>query len=136
MKGMLGQAATVYENDTYHLNYIDVPVAFRASWNDLFAEAGPQLGYLLTAKSTTPAGTLNSRDAFRTFDFGYLLGVGYQPKKGGLGVGGRYNAGFTSVYKDPIDGTAPPEVHNGVFQVYLTYSAQKYHKYKKSKGVR
>lgn len=123
MKGALGQAGV--SDGTERLNYIDVPVAFRATWSDLFVEAGPQGGFLLTAKSKNGSETVNVRDTYRTFDFGYLLGVGYQPHQGGLGIGGRYNASFLSVYANPIDGTVANDLRNSAFQLYVTYSAQK-----------
>ena len=62
------------------------------------------------------------QNEYRTTDVGYLLGLGYQPRKGGLGVGGRYNAGFVSVLKAPADGTDAADLRNSALPLYLTYS--------------
>lgn len=134
MKGNMGQASI--SDATERLAYLDIPVALRANLSDLFVEAGPQVGFLLAAKSTNAGESVSVRKERRDVDLGYLIGVGYQPVKGGLGIGGRYNAGFLSVFKDPLDGTDAADVHNSVFQVYLTYSANKYHKNKRPKGVK
>ena len=50
MKGVQGDAGI---SDAYTwLNYIDIPVALRASTEGgFYAEAGPQVGFLLTAKT-------------------------------------------------------------------------------------
>lgn len=134
MKGTMGQAAV--SDATERLGYLDIPVALRANLNSLFVEAGPQVGFLLSAKYTNGGESVSVRKARRDVDFGYLLGVGYQPVKGGLGIGGRYNAGFLSVYTNPLDGSDAADVHNSVFQLYVTYSANKYHKSKRPKGVK
>lgn len=130
MKGQRGQASV--SDATTRLNYLDIPVAFRAAMNGLFAEIGPQAGFLLTAKSNESGENVNVRNKYRSFDFGYLVGVGYQPKEGGLGVSGRFNASFLSAYANPIDGTEPRDARNSAFQLSLTYSARKDHRSKKS----
>lgn len=129
MKGTKGQAGV--SDESTRLNYLDLPVALRASFSDLYVEAGPQVGLLLTAKSDVTSESVKS--SFRTVDVGYILGVGYQPHLGGLGIGARFNAGFLSVTKTPIGRTEPLDIHNEIFQVSLTYSAQKIHKNRKRK---
>ena len=130
MKGVQAQAGV---SDVYvWLNYVDIPVALRATANaGFYAEAGPQVGFLITARTDATGEKVNVKDAYRAVDLGYLLGVGYQPPKGGLGVGGRYNGSFLSVFKAPEDGTDAADLRNSVFQVYLTYSPTHYHKPKK-----
>jgi opacity protein-like surface antigen len=129
MKGVKDNSTPV--EITQRLTYIDVPVAFRASASDFFVEAGPQAGFLLSAKSDATGENVNVKSNFRSVDFGYILGVGYQPQRGGLGISGRYNGGFLSVAKDPIDGTEAADVRNSVFQVSLTYSKSRIKKNKK-----
>jgi hypothetical protein len=130
MRGAQAQAGV---SDAFvWLNYLDVPVALRATANaGFYAEAGPQLGLLLTAKTDATGEKMDVKGAYRDIDLGYLLGVGYQPPKGGLGIGGRYNGSFLSVYKAPEDGTDAMDQRNSVFQLYLTYSPSQYHKPKK-----
>lgn len=114
------------------LTYIDLPVALRyTSEGGLFAEAGPQAGYLLSAKYTNPIGEkVDAKDAFRKIDAGFLVGAGYQPRKGGLGVGARYNGSVLSAPKDLPDGTSV-SLRNSAIQLYVTYSPTHYHKPRK-----
>ncbi len=134
MKGAMNPAYN-YTDVTTWLNYIDVPVAFRASTSQgFFAEAGPQLGILLTAKSDATGEKVNVKSAYRPVDLGFVLGVGYQSPKGGLGIGGRYNAGFDTALKDGPDGMVASNIRNSVLQVFLTYSRPKYHKPTKRKA--
>jgi hypothetical protein len=132
MKGYRSPAS--YPDASTWLNYIDVPVAFRAATSaGLFVEAGPQLGILLTAKSDATGEKANVKSLYRPVDFGFVLGAGYQPRKGGLGIGGRYNASFNTVLKDGADGTVAGNAQNSAFQVFLTYSRPTYHKSTKRK---
>lgn len=132
---MKGAQNPAYYNDvTTWLNYIDVPVSFRAATSQgFFLEAGPQLGILLTAKSDATGEKVNVKSAYRPVDFGFVLGAGYQPRKGGLGIGGRYNASFDTILKGGADGTIAANTQNSVFQVFLTYSRPTFHKPTKRK---
>ena len=106
------------------LDYLDVPLALHVNAKGLFFEAGPQVGFLLAAKSKSGNASSDVKYLYNTFDFGYLAGLGYQRKEG-LGIGLRYNGGFTKVEK-PIELgpalTVQNEARNSAFQLYLTYS--------------
>jgi hypothetical protein len=105
----------------YH--YIDVPLAFHMNTGGLFFEAGPQVGFLVSAKSQAGSVSVDVKNGTNTVDFGYLFGLGYQLKHG-LGVGLRYNGGFTNVLRANTFGntTFQSRQRNGAFQLYLTYS--------------
>jgi len=105
------------------LHYIDVPLAFHVNSGGLFFEAGPQVGFLVTAKSQVGSVSTDVKNSYNTVDFGYLFGLGYQLKEG-LGIGLRYNGAFTNAYKSTTYGstTVQPRARNGAFQLYLTYS--------------
>jgi hypothetical protein len=132
MKGSKSDPAIINPT-TIYLNYVDIPLAFRYQRKDLFLEAGPQVGFLISAKSSPEDGTLTGtstfKDKFNTIDFGGLLGFGFQPQRG-LGVSARYNMGFLRVRKDvpvpPVSQGIIP-LRNSVIQVSVTYSlASKY----------
>lgn len=110
---------------TTHVNYIDVPLAFHVNADGLFFEAGPQVGFLVAAKDkySNSSLSLDTKSLYNTVDFGYLFGLGYQ-RKSGLGIGLRYNGGFTNIEKPVTFGnvTAQRNLRNSVFQLYLTYS--------------
>ncbi|RZK22140.1 MAG: PorT family protein [Hymenobacter sp.] len=104
-------------------HYVDVPLAFHVNAGGLFFEAGPQVGFLVAAKSQLGSASTDVKNSFNTVDFGYLFGLGYQVKQG-LGLGLRYNGGFTNVPKSLTVGntTLQSRQRNSAFQVYLTYS--------------
>nr|MBP8157732.1 PorT family protein [Flavobacterium sp.] len=66
-----------------------------------FLEAGPQVGFLTSAKlkvNVTGYGsdTQNIDDAFKSIDFGLNLGAGYNISKHAT-INARYNLGLTNV---------------------------------------
>ena len=105
------------------LHYIDVPLAFHVNTDGFFFEAGPQVGFLVAAKSEVGNTSTDATTSFKSVDFGYLGGLGYQLKHG-LGVGLRYNGEFTNVYKNYLVGpvTIQQRTRNSAFQLYATYS--------------
>ncbi|TDN37727.1 PorT family protein [Hymenobacter sp. UV11] len=106
------------------LHYIDVPLVFHVNTDGFFFEAGPQVGFLVAAKAEAGSVSTDAKSAFKTADFGYLAGLGYQLKHG-LGVGLRYNGAFSNVYKEvPLSATSNSQqrIRNSAFQLYLTYS--------------
>lgn len=76
-------------------------------------EAGPQIGFLLSAKHEK----LNVKDSFNTFDFGVNFGLGYKLENG-LNFGARYNLGLTDI--NNIDGSSSKN-KNGVIQISVGY---------------
>ena len=105
------------------VSYLDVPLAFHVNANGLFFEAGPQVGFLLSAERKFGNTAVDVKDATNAVDFGYLFGLGYQ-RKTGPGVGLRYNGAFTNLSKELTIGNATVQnrIRNSVFQLYLTYS--------------
>ncbi|WP_426058861.1 porin family protein [Hymenobacter sp. B1770] len=108
---------------TYRFNYVDVPLAFHVNTNGFFIEAGPQVGFLVSAKSKFGNASTDIESRYNTIDFGYLAGLGYQ-RKSGLGAGLRYNGAFTNIGKESLQGstTYQDRTRNSAFQLYLTYS--------------
>lgn len=106
------------------LHYIDVPLAFHVNTDGFFFEAGPQVGFMVAAKSQLGSVSKDIKDAYKSVDFGYLAGLGYQLKHG-PGVGLRYNGAFTNCYKEVQLGsstTFQQRTRNSAFQLYVTYS--------------
>ncbi|GEJ47398.1 porin family protein [Chryseobacterium sp. ON_d1] len=109
-----------------NLGYVAVPVMFQYNATpEFFLEAGPEFGFLVSAKdklknstnnsNSTQVATLN-KDDFQTFNFGIGIGAGYYfiPN---LGITARYTAGLTDIYKN----NSGDAVRNNVFQVGLAY---------------
>jgi hypothetical protein len=97
-----------FNNDIVAMNYLNIPLMGKYYvTKGLSLEAGPQIGFLLSAKNEGVKVT----NSFTTFDFGANFGVGYKLENG-LNFGARYNLGITKVDTDN---------RNGVFQVSVGY---------------
>ncbi len=105
------------------LHYVDVPLAFHVNTDGFFFEAGPQVGFLVAAKSEAGSVSVDVKNNYKSVDFGYLAGLGYQLKHG-LGVGLRYNGAFTNFRNSVTIGsvTVQPRQRNSAFQLYATSS--------------
>jgi hypothetical protein len=81
---------------TTNLNYINIPVMAKYYVADAFSiEAGPQIGFLMSAKSD---GT-DIKEFCNSTDFGLNLGAGYNLNET-MSLGLRYNMGLSNVIKD------------------------------------
>ncbi len=81
---------------TTNLNYINIPVMAKYYVADAFSiEAGPQIGFLMSAKSE---GT-DLKEFYNTTDFGLNLGAGYNLNET-MSLGLRYNMGLSNAVKD------------------------------------
>jgi len=105
------------------LHYIDVPLAFHVNTDGFFFEAGPQVGFLVAAKDEVGSTSIDVTDRYKTLDFGYLAGLGYQLKHG-PGAGLRYNGAFTNFPSSTTVGNITQQIRqrNSAFQFYFTYS--------------
>jgi hypothetical protein len=107
-----------------NLNYIDVPILAKIATGEtgLFFELGPQVGFLASAKLKDNNSSADAKELFKSVDFGYAAGVGFQIASGAM-VGLRYNGGFTNAFK-AIDfgGTSvESKAKNSAFQLYVGY---------------
>lgn len=93
--------------------YLNVPVLFKyQSSSGLFAETGPQVGFLLSAKESSGGESVDFKSSTQSTDFAWVFGIGYKLPLG-LGIDARYNLGLTNISKgSSVDGT----VKNSVFQ--------------------
>jgi hypothetical protein len=103
-----------------NLNYIDIPVLAKISTGEtgLFFELGPQIGFLASAKAKENDTSIDVKDAFKSVDFGYAAGLGFQAASGPM-VGLRYNGGFTNNGKSVMG--YDPKSKNSAFQLYVGF---------------
>ena len=107
------------ETGSLNYDYLNVPVLIKYSHESgLFAETGPQAGFLLSAKGKSNGNSYELKDGTQSFDFSWALGLGYKLKDLGLGIDVRYNLGLTNTFKNVPDGYS---AKNGVFQIDLFY---------------
>jgi len=108
-----GQGFATGQN-TILLNYINVP--FMAKYyvaKGFSLEAGPQIGFLVSAKSDS----VDIKDEIKNFDFGVNLGIGYKLDNG-LNFGARYNFGLSNI--NDISGVSNKN-QNAVAQISIGY---------------
>lgn len=102
------------------LNYLNIPVLAKYYVVDkkFSVEAGPQLGFLLSAK----ANGYDIKDDTKSVDFGFNFGAGYSFTDN-FSVGLRYTVGLSPIWDDNIDnsGDLYDSAKNGNFQISLAY---------------
>ncbi len=100
--------------DLVSLKYLNVPLMAKYYITKrLNIEAGPQFGYLLSAKQEDN----DVDDNFNNIDFGVNFGLGYKLENG-LNFGARYNLGLSNINDaDVLD----DKNRNSVFQIYVGF---------------
>lgn len=113
------------------LDYINIPVLFKYYVSEgLSLEAGPQVGFLLSAKneyketetidgvSTSESETDDLKEYVNSLDFGLNIGLGYKMESG-LNFGARYNLGLANINKD--DDGDDEKLNHSVFQLSVGF---------------
>ncbi|MBI1782939.1 MAG: PorT family protein [Sphingobacteriales bacterium] len=101
---------------TLHLNYLNIPVMAKYTFTGgFYAETGPQLGFLLSAKAKASGASYDVKSTFKSTDFAWGIGIGYQSETG-FGGGVRYNYGLGK-----LDKQGSAKVYNSVFQIGVHY---------------
>ena len=85
-------------NTNLNLNYINIPLNFQYMFDNGFRlQAGPQLGFLTSAKLVSGDSSSNVISNYKSADIGITLGVSYVKPSTGYGVDIRYNHGLTNI---------------------------------------
>jgi hypothetical protein len=99
------------------LGFLNIPVLAQYMFDNGFRiELGPQIGFLLNAKSKVNDVSTDIKDNLNSVAFSIPVGVGYLTTSG-LGFDARYNFGINDLSKTP-EGT---KLHSNVFQFGLFY---------------
>jgi hypothetical protein len=97
-------------------NYLALPIMARFYPIDfLYIEAGPQMGFLLSANEKDRANTIRTTQDYKTVDMGLSFGAGTKIRDLGLGFGIRYYAGLSKIFRTNT------LIKNGVFQIFAEY---------------
>ena len=82
----------------YNFDYINLPVMAKFYITEQFSvEAGPQVGFLVSAKVKPDSGdSVDVKDELKSTDFGFNAGLGYNFTEN-LSAGVRYNMGLSQV---------------------------------------
>lgn len=115
-----GQGFSLGENSTFELNYLNVPLMGKYYVaKGLSLEAGPQIGFLLSAK----AESVDTKKLYKNVDLGVNFGLGYKLDNG-LNFEARYNLGLSDVNNGNANldiGVNGFKNQNGVFQISIGY---------------
>jgi opacity protein-like surface antigen len=102
---------------TASADYIVVPVMAKFYVADAFSlEAGPQVGFLMSAKLKADGDSVDNKDEYNTTDFGLNLGAGYDFTEN-ISAGVRYTLGLSNIAKD----SGSDKVMNNNFALALAY---------------
>ena len=108
------------------LDYINLPIMAKFYVAEgLSIEAGPQVGFLISAESEVEASfegdsenqTEDVKDGFKSVDFAAGIGLGYKLDSG-LNFSARYTLGLANIAEDAGDDFS---IQNNVLQVSLGY---------------
>ena len=81
-----------------NLGYINVPLMIQYMFDNGFRlEAGPQVGFLVNAKTETGNNSVDIKNNLKSTDVALGLGVGYVHPSTGFGVDARYNLGLSNI---------------------------------------
>lgn len=116
------------DEGTEKYDYLNFPVMAKYYVAEGFSlEAGPQIGFLLSAKWDYKSGSYSesgdAKDYLKGVDVGFNLGVGYKLDIG-LNFGARYYLGLSDIYDTSdyyYDYDYSGSNHNNVFQISVGY---------------
>jgi hypothetical protein len=120
-----GEGADIKTNSTtgvYSFQMLNIPVLLKyVSPIHLFAETGPQAGFLLGAELTEKEiPSTDIKEQTKSPDFSWAFGVGYQ-LPAGLGLDIRYNLGLTDMSKGSNNTYNEGSFRSSVFQIGIYY---------------
>lgn len=112
-----GQSTTYKEK--VKTGYLNIPIMAKYFVSDKFSlEAGPQIGFLMSAKDEIGNETENIKKQLKSTDFGLNIGLGYDFTES-ISANVRYNLGLSEVQKEKLEGDE--SIKNSVFQLSLGY---------------
>jgi Outer membrane protein beta-barrel domain len=81
-----------------NLGYINIPLLIQYMFDNGFRlQAGPQIGFLVSAKAKTGSTEIDLKNNLKKVDFALGAGIGYVHPASGFGVDARYNIGLSNI---------------------------------------
>ena len=101
------------------LDYINVPLLLQYMFDNGFRlQAGPQIGFLIAAKSDTNENEIDVKSNFKSVDFGLGIGGGYVHPPSGFGVDLRYNFGLSNINENDAVKSTNNGLQLGIFYLF------------------
>lgn len=102
-----------------NLDYINVPMLIQYMFDNGFRiQAGPQVGFLVSAKAKVGDTKVDVKDNLKTVDFGLGAGLGYVDPKSGFGIDARYNLGLSNINENNTAKSYNRGLQVGVFYLF------------------
>ena len=106
-------------NTRYIFDYINLPVLFQYMFDNGFRlQAGPQVGFLINARSKYNNNVTNIKDAYNPIDFGISIGASYVFPPTGFGIDARFNLGLTDINQDNSVYSTNRGLQLGIFYIF------------------
>jgi hypothetical protein len=85
-------------NTKVNLNYVNFPLLFQYMFDNGFRlQAGPQIGFLINARSRVGTTTTDAMHNYNSVDVGASFGMSYVHPPSGFGFDARYNVGISNI---------------------------------------
>ena len=108
---------------TLRENYLNVPLLIKWKHESGFnVVTGPQVGFLLSANIKAQGQSEDVKSSFKSTDFGWDFGVGYDLQGVPLGIELRYALGISNIANNSAGSGSNATAHNGVFSLGLRYT--------------
>jgi hypothetical protein len=102
-----------------NLDYLNVPIMFQYMFDNGFRlQAGPQLGFLVKAKSKLGKVSEDIKSNFSSIDFGIGAGMSYVHPPTGWGFDARYNIGLNNINEDGSVKSTNRGLQLGIFYLF------------------
>lgn len=102
-----------------NLDYVNVPVLLQYMFDNGFRlEVGPQVGFLVGAKSKIGSTNTDIKNNLKSVDFALAGGIGYVHPATGFGVDLRYNLGLININENTSVKSTNRGLQVGVFYLF------------------
>jgi len=101
------------------LDYINVPLLIQYMFDNGFRiQAGPQIGFLMAAKSDINDNDIDVKSNYKSVDFGLGIGASYVHPPTGFGIDLRYNFGLSNINENDAVNSTNNGVQLGIFYLF------------------
>ncbi len=102
-----------------NLAYINIPLLIQYMFDNGFRlQAGPQIGFLVSAKAKTGSAEIDLKENLKKVDFAIGAGIGYVHPSSGFGIDARYNIGLSNIYDNATVKSYNRGLQVGVFYLF------------------
>lgn len=117
--GQGAQYTVAGQDANINLGYVNVPLLFQYMFDNGFRlQAGPQLGFLVSAKSEVNNNSTDVKDNFEGIDLGLGIGASYINPTSNVGVDIRYNVGLSNINENGSTNYYNRGLQAGVFYLF------------------